>query len=134
MVRSEKVIIFNGPKEEFNKYILEYYIQNGNNYSLTQLVNLSESERKSFLFKIEGYEPNREVELPTNIDLLYISKNEYSGVTETVINNFVNYIAKYNISKMVIQNPPIEIINDLKRQFDSKNIHIHNFKYKNIDL
>lgn len=134
MVRSEKVIIFNGPKEEFNKYIPEYYIQNGNNYSLTQLVNLSESERKTFLFKIEGYEPNREVELPTNIDLLYISKNEYSGVTEAVINNFVNYIAKYNISKMVIQNPPIEIINDLKRQFDSKNIHIHNFKYKNIDL
>lgn len=61
MVRSEKVIIFNGPKEEFNKYIPEYYIQNGNNYSLTQLVNLSESERKTFLFKIEGYEPNREV-------------------------------------------------------------------------
>lgn len=134
MFRPEKVIIFNGPKEEFNKYISEYYIQNGNNYNLTQLVNLSESERKTFLVKIEGYVPNQEVELPTNIDLLYISNNEYSGVTEAVINNFVNYIAKYNISKIIIQNPPIEIINDLKRQFDSKDIHIHNFKYKNIDF
>ena len=35
---------------------------------------------------------------------------------------------------MIIQNPPIEIINDLKRQFNSKDIHIHNFKYKNINL
>lgn len=133
MVRHEKIIIFNGPKKEFNKYISEYYIQNGNNYNLTQLVNLSESDRKTFLFKIKGYEPEQE-ELPTNIDLLYISNNEYSGVTEAVINNFVNYIAKYNITKIIIQNPPIEMINDLKRQFDNKDIHIHNFKYKNIDF
>lgn len=134
MVRPEKIIIFNGPKKEFNKYISEYYIQNGNNYNLTQLVNLSESERKTFLLKIKGYEPDQEEELPTNIDLLYISNNEYSGVTEAVINNFVNYIAKYNITKIIIQNPPIEMINDLKRQFDNKDIHIHNFKYKNIDF
>lgn len=133
MVRPEKIIIFNGPKKEFNKYISEYYVQNGNNYNLTQLVNLSESERKIFLLKIKGYEPVQE-ELPTNIDLLYISNNEYSGVTEAVINNFVNYIAKYNITKIIIQNPPIEMINDLKRQFDNKDIHIHNFKYKNIDF
>lgn len=133
MVRPEKIIIFNGPKKEFNKYISEYYVQNGNNYNLTQLVNLSESERKTFLLKIKGYEPVQE-ELPTNIDLLYISNNEYSGVTEAVINNFVNYIAKYNITKIIIQNPPIEMINDLKRQFDNKDIHIHNFKYKNIDF
>lgn len=132
MVRTEKVIIFNGPKKEFNKYISEYYVQNGNNYNLTQLVNLSESERKTFLFKIEGCEQNQEVEIPTNIDLLYISNNEYSGVTEAVINNFVNYISKYNVTKIIIQNPPIEIINALKRQFDTKDIHIHNFKYKNI--
>lgn len=134
MVRPEKIIIFNGPKKEFNKYISEYYIQNGNNYNLTQLVNLSESERKTFLLKIKGYEPDQEEELPTNIDLLCISNNEYSGVTEAVINNFVNYIAKYNITKIIIQNPPIEMINDLKRQFDNKDIHIHNFKYKNIDF
>lgn len=134
MVRPEKIIIFNGPKKEFNKYISEYYIQNGNNYNLTQLVNLSESERKTSLLKIKGYEPDQEEELPTNIDLLCISNNEYSGVTEAVINNFVNYIAKYNITKIIIQNPPIEMINDLKRQFDNKDIHIHNFKYKNIDF
>ena len=134
MVRPEKIIIFNGPKKEFNKYISEYYIQNGNNYNLTQLVNLSESERKTFLFKIKGYESNQEEDLPANIDLLYISNNEYSGVTEAVINNFVYYIAKYNIAKVIIQNPPIEMINDLKRQFDNNDIHIHNFKYKNIDF
>lgn len=105
----------------FNKYISEYYIQNDNNYNLTQLVNLSESERKTFLLKIKGYEPDQE-ELSTNIDLLYISNNEYSSVTEAVINNFVNYIAKYNIIKIIIQNPPIEMINDLKRQFNNQNM------------
>ena len=134
MVRSEKVIIFNGPKAAFDRYISEYYKHDGNNYNLTQLVNLSELERQTHLLKIEGHESSEKIEPSINIDLLYISNNEYSGVTEAVINNFVNYIAKYNITKMIIQNPPIEIINDLKRQFNSKDIHIHNFKYKNINL
>ena len=134
MVRNEKVIIFNGPKAAFDRYISEYYKHDGNNYNLTQLVNLSELERQTHLLKIEGHESSEEIEPSINIDLLYISNNEYSRVTEAVINNFVNYISKYNITKMIIQNPPIEIINDLKRQFNSKDIHIHNFKYKNINL
>ena len=134
MVRPEKIIIFNGPKKAFDKYISEYYIKDGNNYNLTQLVNLSELERKIFLVKVQGYEQKPEIEISTNIDLLYISNNEFSGVTEAVINNFVNYIAKYNISKIIIQNPPIEIINDLKRQFDGKDIHVHNFKYNDINF
>lgn len=33
MVRSEKVIIFNGPKAAFDGYISEYYKHDGNNYN-----------------------------------------------------------------------------------------------------
>ena len=56
MVRNEKVIIFNGPKAAFDRYISEYYKHGGNNYNLTQLVNLSELERQTHLLKIEGHE------------------------------------------------------------------------------
>ena len=129
MNRQEKIIIFNGPKEEFDNYIKNYYVTNGDNYNLTKLVNLSELERNVFLVKM----PDRPVEDTSeerkNIDLLTVSMNEYSGVTEAVINNFVNYISKYNIKRIIIQNPPIEIVNDLIRQYDKLDIHIHNHHY-----
>ena len=133
MDRNEKIIIFTGPTEAFNEYITRFYKKEENNYNLTKLVNLSESERNVFLLKIPGQpvEPN-EKEKQT-IDLLTVSVNEYSGVTEAVTSNFVNYISKYNINKVIIQNPPDEIINDLKKQYEREDIYEYNHDYEKID-
>lgn len=129
MMRQEKIIIYNGPKEEFNNYLKPYYSINGINYNLTQLVNLIDMERNSNLLSA-----SYEKEKSGIIDLLIVSMNEYSGVTEAVINNFVNFVSKYNIKKIIIQNPPIELINDLNRQYNTSDIYVYNHHYKKINL
>lgn len=134
MIENEKVIIYTGPTKAFNEFTMKFYERDKNNYNLTKLVNLSENERNTLLVKIQGQEQKRDSNFEENaIDLLTVSSNEYSGVTEAVTSNFVNYISKYNISKLIIQNPPIEIINDLKKQFDEKDIGEYNHDYGKID-
>ncbi len=134
MVRKEKIIIYRGPTEKFNEYILNYIKKDGINYNLTRLVNLSEEERKVFLLQLKGVDINDERdESKFYIDLLTVSTNEYSGVTEAVTSNFVNFISKYDINKIIIQNPPNEIINDLKKQYDIKEIFEYNYDYGKID-
>lgn len=134
MVENKKIIIYTGPTTAFNEFTMKYYDKAKNNYNLTKLVNLSESERNILLLKIPGQiqeeDGNNEEKA---IDLLTVSSNEYSGVTEAVTSNFVNYISKYNISKLIIQNPPIEIIKDLKKQFDEEDICEYNHDYGKID-
>lgn len=132
MIRSEKIIIFNGPKEEFDKYTEEYQKKDNNIYNLTKLVNLSEQERNVLLLKIEGQEQPKEKETKF-IDLLIVSMNEYSGVTEAVTSNFVNYVSKYSINKIIIQNPPIELTKDIYRQYKQEEIYVHNHVYKKIN-
>ena len=134
MIRNEKIIIYKGPKEEFNNYVKPYFDSNGNNYNLTKLVNLSDTERKTFLLKVEGVSTETSEEEIKTIDLLTVSMNEYSGVTEAVTSNFVNFISKYNINRIIIQNPPNELVNDLVRQYDDSEVHIHNHEYKKINL
>ena len=98
MIENEKVIIYTGPTKAFNEFTMKFYEKDKNNYNLTKLVNLSESERNTLLVKIPGQEQKKDSNFEENvIDLLTVSSNEYSGVTEAVTSNFVNYISKYNI-------------------------------------
>ncbi len=134
MIEDKKIIIYTGPTEAFNEFIMKFFERDKNNYNLTKLVNLSESERNTLLVKIPGQEQKSNISSEDSIiDLLTVSSNEYSGVTEAVTSNFVNYISKYNISKLIIQNPPIEIINDLRKQFDENDICEYNHDYGKID-
>ena len=134
MIEDKKIIIYTGPTEAFNEFIMKFFERDKNNYNLTKLVNLSESERNTLLVKIPGQEQKSNISFEDSIiDLLTVSSNEYSGVTEAVTSNFVNYISKYNISKLIIQNPPIEIINDLRKQFDENDICEYNHDYGKID-
>ena len=134
MIVNKKIIIYTGPIKAFNEFTMKFFEKDKNNYNLTKLVNLSESERNTLLVKIPGRENEKEINNEEKIiDLLTVSCNEYSGVTEAVTSNFVNYISKYNISKLIIQNPPTEIINDLKKQFDEKDICEYNHDYGKID-
>ena len=117
MDSKENIIIFYGPKKAFQKYIENNSQLSRNDFTLTQLVNLSEKERNKLT--IDGIKPEK-VEEQVNINNLIINAEEYSGVTEAVVNNFVSYISRYEIKRIFIQNPPQEIIEQLYRQYDKK--------------
>lgn len=130
MTSYEKIIIFYGPKKPFQKYIEDNSQISYDNFTLTQLVNLSEKERNKFT--IEGIKTDN-FEEKVSINNLIINAEEYSGVTEAVVNNFVSYISKYEIKNMFIQNPPQEIVEQLYRQFEKTRIEEFRYEYEIIN-
>lgn len=126
MDNKEYIIIFYGPKKPFQKYIEDNFSICSNDFTLTQLVNLSEKERNKLTIdgvKIENSEKQ------VSINNLIINAEEYSGVTEAVVNNFVSYISKYEIKKIFIQNPPQEIVDQLYRQYNEDKIKVLQYEY-----
>lgn len=130
MTSEENIIIFYGPKKPFQKYIEDNFQLSSDDFTLTQLVNLSEKERNKFT--IEGIKTDSS-EKQVSINNLIINAEEYSGVTEAVVNNFVSYISKYEIKKIFIQNPPQEIVEQLYRQFDKTRIKEFRYEYEIIN-
>lgn len=130
MDNKESIIIFYGPKKAFQKYIEDNTQLSCNDFTLTQLVNLSEKERNRLT--IDGIKPEK-VEEQININNLIINVEEYSGVTEAVVNNFVSYISRYEIKKIFIQNPPQEIIEQLYRQYNKEVIKKFHYEYEIIN-
>lgn len=127
MDNKEYIVIFYGPKRPFQKYIEDNSTISSNDFTLTQLVNLSEKERNKFT--IEGVKMENSEE-QVSINNLIINAEEYSGVTEAVVNNFVSYISKYEIKKIFIQNPPQEIIDQLYRQYNKSKIKEFQYEYE----
>lgn len=125
MESKEYIVIFYGPQKAFKKYIEDNSSTSLNDFTLTQLANLSEKEKNKLT--IAGVKNEEE---QVNINNLIINAEEYSGVTEAVVNNFVSYIAKYKIEKIFIQNPPAEIVDQLYRQYDKSKITEFQYEYE----
>lgn len=61
-----------------------------------------------------------------------VSADEYCGVQEHVILNFVNFLSKLSITNMYIQNPPERILEQLRRTYRSVIQEIHQ-SYPSLD-
>ena len=127
MDNKEYIIIFYGPKKPFQKYIEDNSSISSNDFTLTQLVNLSEKERNKFTIQGVKFE---KIEEQVSINNLIINSEEYSGVTEAVVNNFVSYISKYEIKKIFIQNPPQEIVDQIYRQYSQDKVKEFQYEYE----
>ncbi|WP_270743696.1 AAA family ATPase [Streptococcus infantarius] len=62
---------------------------------------------------------------------LVIDSDEYAGVQEHAIMNFANFLDKYDIQNIYIQNPPVKILEQMTKLF-GKNIKIHHQEYASI--
>lgn len=115
-----KIIIFYGSNREFNKIIPR------DSRNLTDVVMELDSDNKNMIVHIpelqkENNDTKTEKE-KLKVANFVINSDEYSGVREHVIINFANFIAKMDIQNMYIQNPPIQISEQLHRIYDDKNI------------
>ena len=59
---------------------------------------------------------------------LVIDSDEYSGVQEHAIMNFANFLDKYDIQNIYIQNPPVKILEQMTKLFE-KSIETHHQEY-----
>ena len=116
------IIIFYGPKSHFQQ-LLPY----DNIKTLTEIA--SEHDEKRRIFQIEGRTEKKEKEY---IENFVIYTDEYSGVMEHVILNFINFIAFYNIDNIYLQNPPMQIKKQMEKRFVNE-LKIIEHEYKKLD-
>lgn len=93
--------------------------------NLTDIVAEVDDSSRNTIVRIpalekENVEENKKEKI--KIQNFVINSDEYSGVREHVIINFANFIANMDIENMYIQNPPLQISEQLHRLYDSQNI------------
>lgn len=114
-----KILIFYGS----NRAFLEECPTSFRN--LTDVVAEVDDNSKNMILHIPAVEKEtQEVEKKPKIKIenFVINSDEYSGVREHVIINFANFIANMDIENMYIQNPPLQISEQLHRLYDLQNI------------
>ena len=120
-----KVIIYYGSKEKFNRIIPKEY------RNLTDLVYESDKDGKTMKLVIpnqNGEYPKEEKEEKIFVKNFVISSDEYAGVREHVITNFINFLAKFNVENLYIQNPPLQISEQIIRLYPKAEVKYQKYK------
>ncbi len=125
-----KILIFYGPRKNFDKIIknkeeIEYF---------TPLVHEYDKENKKVPLILEGYKGSDEKEIEDkssrHIKSLVIYSDEYSTITEGAVQNFSSILNFFEIEEIILQNPPLLVVNALKKSY--ANVIIKNYNYKKI--
>lgn len=121
-----KVIIFYGSKEKFNRIIPDEY------RNLTDLAFESDKDGKTMKLIIPNQNdkyPQEEKEEKIKVKNFVISSNEYAGVQEHVITNFINFLAKFDVENLYIQNPPLQISEQIIRLYPKTEVKYQKYKW-----
>lgn len=115
-----EVLIFYGSQKEYIKRIPVDHT------NLTELVmQLDENKMK---VEIQGQPKTEEKKL--HVVNLVVESSEYAGVREHVILNFANFLNKFEVDNLYLQNPPMQISDQMTRLFPAK---IEYQQYRTID-
>ena len=120
-----KIIIYYGSKEKFSQLIPKEY------RNLTDLAYESDKDGKFMRLIMpnqNGEYPSEEKEEKINVKNFVISSDEYAGVREHVIINFANFLSKFDIENLYIQNPPLQISEQIRRLYPDTEIKYQKYK------
>lgn len=120
-----KVIIYYGPKKDFENLILGSNVK-----TITKLAYESDSRRRELI--IVNEEDSRMNYKPQYIENIVAYSDEYAGISESTIQNFISFISLYDVENLYLHNPPVQIHKQIERAFSQLEI-IHH-QYKSIDI
>ncbi|QKY71311.1 AAA family ATPase [Lentibacillus sp. CBA3610] len=123
---NNKITIFNGPKKEFTKILPDTY------ENFTDIIRIIDSKLKEvkLVTDLNDYDHDSEKLYAEN---LVVYSDEYTGVNDHVIDNFINHITMiYEIDNLFLQNPPEKLRNQFKRESNGR-LEIVSYPYKLID-
>lgn len=117
----KKILIFYGSDNAFSEIIPKRY------KNLSSVAAEMDEDGKKFEMVVTGLpqqeaQPEKTKKPKVKILNFVINADEYNSVQEHVITNFINFIAKLDITNMYIQNPPIHLLEQLNRVYGDKNI------------
>jgi ATP-dependent Clp protease ATP-binding subunit ClpA len=127
----KSIKIYYGPKKGFK----ELLPKRTEKVTLTQLAIKSDAENRKHIFRIEGQTQKDEVktdEALEKIKCLVAYSEEYTGISEHAIHNFISFISQYDIGRIFLQNPPLYITQQLEKI--GKKIDEGIYPYKGIDM
>lgn len=98
---------------------------------MTDLAYEFDKERKSMKLVIpnqNGEYPKEEKEEKIVVENFVIRSDEYAGVLEHVIINFINFLAKFDVKNLYIQNPPLQISEQIIRLYPKAKVKYQKYK------
>lgn len=123
----KKIILYYGPKSGFEMLIPK------SKKTLSELVTEHDAKNKIFTHRIkkEDDDATQELEIPSKeyIENLIAYSESYSGITESAIQSFVNLISSYDIDNFYLQNPPMQIKQQLEQAFPNM-LSVKKYNYK----
>ncbi len=126
----KKITFYYGPKSGFEIIIPK------SRKTLSELVAEYDAKNKIFTHKIrkEDDDITQETEILTKeyIENLVAYSESYSGITESAIQSFVSLISGYNIDNVYLQNPPVQIKQQLEQAFPNM-ITVNKYNYKKLN-
>lgn len=121
-----KVIIFYGSLAEFNKHI-----PHENTISVVDLAIKDDDERRKLKVKVPGQE--EEEQEPVYYEHVIGYADDFSSLTESTIEGFVNFIFRFDIGNLYLQNPPDSIARHLQ-ELTTVTCKVKRQKYRALDI
>lgn len=122
-----KIVIYYGPKKGFNKVIPLDKV------SLSEIV--AEHDNQAKIFKhvmVQDKEPTQEITIEKKKHENVIAYSEqYAGITESAVQSFLSVLDSYEIENLYLQNPPLQIKNQLQQTYPNI-IKEKHFSYKKL--
>lgn len=112
-MENDKILIYYGSRKKFNELLPITY------RNLTDLVYEADKDTKVVKVAVpndKGEYP-KEVEEKIRVENFVISSDEYAGVREHVIINFVNFLSKFEVENLYLHNPPLQISEQILRLY-----------------
>lgn len=116
----KKIKVFYGSDRAFSRLLPTRY------RNLSDIAMQMDFDSKQMEVRITGFpqqeDTKKEKKQKINVSNFVIFADEYSSVNEHVIINFSSFLAKLNVTNMYIQNPPVHLLEQLKRVYHDKDI------------
>ena len=125
----KKIIIYYGPKNEFEKIL-----PSDNRKTLSEFISKDDAKRREFSFdKSQLNKDNEDTEDFEYIENIIAYSESYAGITEGAIQRFSDLFEMYQIDNLYLQNPPLQIQTRLEQTFYSI-IHKEYYDYNAINV
>lgn len=124
-----KINIFYGSDEAFSKIVP----RSNKNLSSLALEMDAESKKQEIVVRANNQQPEHVTKRKKRVASLVAEANEYCGVQEHVINNFLRFLQNFSVQQLFLQNPPRIIVEQLINFYGKGSVHIKRETYGEIN-
>lgn len=124
----DNILIYYGSRKKFNDLLPSKY------RNLTDLVYEADKDNKIIKLSIptQDGQYTKEEEKKIYVENFVINSDEYSGVREHVIINFINFLANFDVDNLYLHNPPLQISEQIARLYPD--VQIKHQEYASLNL